>query len=69
MRRWGIGTCARSGERGLSLSGERGLGMLRGVGMRLKLKALELDVPGRTEDGRLASIIDRVEFRPIGSRR
>jgi hypothetical protein len=43
--------------------------MLRGVGMRLKLKALELDVPGRTEDGRLASIIDRVEFRPIGSRR
>jgi hypothetical protein len=43
--------------------------MLRGVGMRLKLKALELDVPGRTEDGRLASITDRVEFRPIGSRR
>jgi hypothetical protein len=43
--------------------------MLRGVGIRLKLKVLEFDVPGRAEDGRLASIIESVELRPIGSRR
>lgn len=74
MRRCWMGftlTWARSGETGLTLgfSGERGLGMLRGVGIRLKLKVLEFDVPGRAEDGRLASIIESVELRPIGSRR
>lgn len=41
--------------------------MLRGPGT--KLKTLEFEVPGLVDGGRLASIIERVEFRPIGSRR
>lgn len=38
--------------------------MFSGVGMRLKLKTLELEVPGR-----LTSIIDRAEFSPSASAR
>lgn len=38
--------------------------MLSGVGMRLKLKTLELDVPGL-----LTSMIDRAEFKPSASAR
>lgn len=72
-RRWGIGwglRCGeggRAGEEGRVCSGERGRGMLRGPGT--KLKTLEFEVPGLVDGGRLASIIERVEFRPIGSRR
>lgn len=76
-RRWGIGwgigwglRCGegeRAGEGGRVCSGERGWGMLRGPGT--KLKTLEFEVPGLVDGGRLGSIIERVEFRPIGSRR
>lgn len=66
-RRWGIGWGLRCGEGGRVCSGERGRGMLRGPGT--KLKTLEFEVPGLVDGGRLASIIERVEFRPIGSRR
>lgn len=41
--------------------------MLSGVGMRLN--TLELPVPGRAEDGRLASNMDKVELRPNASAR
>jgi hypothetical protein len=53
---------ARCGERGRS--GDRPRGMLSGVGMRLKLKTLELEVPGL-----LTSIIERAELRPSASAR
>jgi hypothetical protein len=43
--------------------------MLSGVGMRLNLKTLELEVPGLAEDGLLTSIIEKAELRPSASAR
>lgn len=63
-RRWGSAWRCGEGDRGRS--GERGRGMLRGPGTRLK--TLEFEVPGRV-GGREPSTMERVEFRPIGSRR
>lgn len=61
------GDAGRCGERGRS--GDRPRGIFSGVGMRLKLKTLELEVPGRAEDGLLTSMIENAELRPSASAR